>query len=146
MEARVYYFRQKLIFPTIAVTKAGYFLEVEPVETLALSEATPSRIAAVLDRLRARGNPVVPTPSPPDFPRPVVLDPAGVRSWRTFEKGARTWAIRWGDNGLMLVPHRRRPDRGWQEDLDRVEVFQGEGAEIALAERLPEHIETNEES
>ena len=144
MRVRVYLFKGKLLFPTVVATPA-YHLETEPVEVLHLPEATPERIVAVLEVLRSRGNPEIPLPSPKNLPKPVVLRPAGARSWREFERGARTWTIRIEGDTMELIPQRRRPDRGWETWSERTERFEGEGAALALARRLLEQIEEGEQ-
>ena len=144
MLANVYLFKGKLLFPTVAATPA-YYLNIDPVEVLPLSEATPERIVAVLEVLRSRGNPEIPLPSPKNLPKPVVLRPAGARSRREFEREARTWAIEMDGDTMELTPYRPRPDRGWEEWSERTERFEGEGAALALARRLLEQIEEGEE-
>ena len=145
MWAHVYIFKGKLLFPSVASIGVGAYLEIEPVEVLPLQEATPERIASLLAMIRARGNPRLPWPGRGNFPKPVVLRPAGARSWREFERGARTWDIKMEGDTMELIPQRRRPDRGWQAWSDRKERFEGEGAALALARRLLEQIEEGEE-
>jgi hypothetical protein len=81
----------KAYIPTVAKTTDGFFLEVEPVAVVDPSDA--STLERELASRLAQGTPTVPTPSRDNFPKPVVLTHAGVKSWATFQKKATVWAV-----------------------------------------------------
>jgi hypothetical protein len=82
----LYLYRGKIIIPTSSRTLAGYYLETEPVAVAEVADV--AQAAVFLADTMARGNPTVATPTRAKFPKPVVLGPAGAKSWRAFEKEA----------------------------------------------------------
>jgi hypothetical protein len=79
------------LVPVVAQTDAGFFLDIAPVEKV---RSTDDRaLVAALERLFLQGNPKVETPSRGAFSTPVVLGPAAVKSWTSFEKRSICWTI-----------------------------------------------------
>lgn len=108
-------FRARRFFlPTVAKTDAGYFLDVEPVYVVS-AEDTPG-LEAALGEVIARGNPRIPAPIRAEFPKPVVLGPAGVKSWSTFERKSVCWTITREGRDYMVSVTGRAPNGKWAND------------------------------
>jgi hypothetical protein len=136
MHLSVDLYRAKVLIPTKARTTAGFYMDVEPVEVADITE--PHAVQQALKRAWARGNPLVATPSRRDYPRPVVLHHAGVRTWASYEKGVRSWSIDQSGGVFEIIPLRRRRDRGLEEDIEHRKVLpQGAGLDD-LAARVAE--------
>jgi hypothetical protein len=123
-----------VIIPTKAETEDGFFIGVEPVAVVdaADSVAVVRAVVAALER----GNPRIKTPARDAFPPPVVLPYAGVKSWKTFEKGAQTWGVDVEDKHTVIRPQRRHSEGGWVDDEDRLEYFPPGTAFEKIAERI----------
>jgi hypothetical protein len=71
----------------------------------------------------ARGNPPVPQPQrPQDWPPPVVLKYAGLKSWSEFERGRHVWDINESDGIFQIAGNIREP-HGWVEDRKQTVNF-----------------------
>jgi hypothetical protein len=114
--------------PTVAKTDAGFYLDVEPVRSVSASDsiALQNAIKQSIDL----GNLIRPTPTRAAFPKPVVLAHAKVGSWSQFEKGAEYWGILEKDGNYQIKPGRKRPDRGWEDDPNRIESLEGATVEV----------------
>jgi hypothetical protein len=133
-QGSIYHVGDRFLLPTLARTRAGFYLEGEPVEVL--SAPTADALAAALGRARERGNPTVPTPARDRFPPPVVHRHAGIPTEREFERQARHWALEWGPDDVALVPAARAADGGFTYQAERAERFTGPDGPHRLAERL----------
>ncbi len=116
------YLRNRTAFiPTVAQTDAGFYLDVDPVEVVSATDTEAFQHA--VKQAIGRGNPKVPTPTRAAFPKPVVLKYATVKSWSAFEKGCLNWTIVEKDNVYRVIQGRKRPDRGWEDDPERIEAL-----------------------
>ncbi|MDH0863147.1 hypothetical protein [Mitsuaria sp. GD03876] len=105
--------------PVTARTTAGYYLDVDPVVTLDPPDA--ASLEAALRRVMTAGNPERPTPSRASFPAPVVLAPAGVKSWGTFVKRAANFSIVLRDAEVEINESGPALDGDWTEGrMDRL--------------------------
>jgi hypothetical protein len=104
-----------------ARTEAGYYLDIEPVAAVPTTDTTAVREA--IKSAIAGGNPRVPTPTRATFPKPVVLTYANARSWADFEKTATLWGVSWDRDRYHLKGYRRRPNQGWEEDPEKLEIL-----------------------
>lgn len=133
------YLRKGTVFvPTVAKTEAGFFVDVDPVAVIESSDH-----ASIVDAIKAtviKGNPIIETPTRAAFPKPVILGYANVKSWATFEKSALCWIISKKENILQLRPQRKNPDRGWEDDPDKVQTFTGTSAVDEIAETAAKQI------
>lgn len=87
----VYFRSGQFLVPTVARADAGFYLDIGPVQTVLAGDR--AQLERVLADVIARGNPPIETPSRANFPDPVVLAPAGVRSWSGFERKSICWTI-----------------------------------------------------
>jgi hypothetical protein len=86
------YVRKGMAFvPDVARTKAGFFLDIEPVRVIQVSDL--HSLASAIEQAMVAGNPLVPTPTRAAFPKPVILKPAGVKNWNAFVKRAACFTI-----------------------------------------------------
>jgi hypothetical protein len=118
-----FYLRKGIAFvPTMARTEAGYWLGVEPVEVQKVGtvEALEQLLLAVI----ARGNPVVPTPTRQNFPRPVMERYCGLKSLSAFERTATCWSISGNGDAYRICEWRRSERyRGAREEADDSEIL-----------------------
>jgi hypothetical protein len=89
----------------MAKTEAGYWLAVEPV--LVQKVTTVSELQSILVTAISRGNPVVPTPTRQDFPRPAMERHCGLKSLSAFERTASWWSISQDVAGFRICEWRR---------------------------------------
>lgn len=123
-----FYVRRGQVFaPTVARTDTALYQDVEPVEVASTSD--PSSVEIAIKKMVARGNPRVPGPVRGQFPRPVLLQYAGVDSWSAFARGTSVWDIAVRNDRFQLVPNRAERGGGWLADPAAAEEF-GAGASI----------------
>ena len=114
------YLRRGVAFvPTEARTTAGFYLAIDPVRVVPGSDT--AALAVAIEDAMGRGNPQVPTPVRGKYLPPVVLKHAKVSSWSRFEKGCFNWSIVENDGQFEIRPWKKRIDRGWDEDLAKIE-------------------------
>jgi hypothetical protein len=116
------YLRKGSVYvPTVAQIEPGYYLVIEPVEVVSAQdlEAVQRAIIGTI----SRGNPRVPAPNRAEALRPVLLKYSGVKSWSAFERNAENWSLVEKNGRYQLKPARKRADRGWEDDPDKIEEF-----------------------
>jgi hypothetical protein len=115
----LYLRKQVVLVPTTGkLDGEPVYREMEPVEVVPLSNTDDVREA--LHSAVARGNPPAPRYSPGNFPPPVVLRYAGVKSWSAFERGTLTWTIEQTDGTYQIVGYRHHPRKGyWEPDPEQ---------------------------
>jgi len=107
--------------PTMGKMGKGFYRGVEPVAVAPAKNTEALRQA--LKATIARGNPVVPQPQgQQDWPPPVVLTYAGVKSWSAFERGLQVWDINESD-GIFQIAGNVRGPHGWVEDPKQTITF-----------------------
>jgi hypothetical protein len=109
------YLRKGLVYvPTVAQTEAGFYLGVEPVDVVPV--ANTEALQRAIWRAINTGNPKVATPTRANFPEPVLLRHADVKSWPAFERNALFWSVAEKDGSYEICRGRKRADRGWEDD------------------------------
>jgi hypothetical protein len=88
-------------------------MEVEPVAVVPVTDADASRHA--FRETIARGNPVVAAPTRENYPEPVTLKYAGVKTWAAYARGTANWHIN-EKNGLceIIGTRKGRYGAGWR--------------------------------
>jgi hypothetical protein len=119
----VYVRKGMALIPDVAQTEAGYFLDVPPVRVAELRDL--QAMASAIEQAMAAGNPRVPTPTRAAFPEPVILRPARVKNWNTFEKRGACFTILRGGSELEIAESGRNDSGDWVDAP-------------ALSQRLPE--------
>jgi hypothetical protein len=107
--------------PTMGKMGKGFYRGVEPVAVVPAKNTEALRQA--LEATITRGNPMVPQPQRrDDWPPPVVLKYAGVKSWSAFERGLRVWDLK-ESKGIYQIAGNIRGPHGWVEDRDQTINF-----------------------
>jgi hypothetical protein len=124
----------KVYVPTMAQTQAGYYLEIGPVDVVQISDT--ALLCNALARVVRMGNPVVPTPTRAAFPKWVVLEAAGVKSRKAFERTAQLWRIRKTPSSFRFSQASKWDEDGWDGDGDAISQEcpgQSEVGDLALS-------------
>jgi hypothetical protein len=119
-----FYIRKGIAYvPTTAKTEAGYWMAIEPVDVAPVPDATA--LKDLLLKAMARGNPVVPTPTRANFPRPIMERYSGMKSFSAFERTAKMWSISGSGDSYSIYPWQRsaRYRGAWEEDSSRKELL-----------------------
>jgi hypothetical protein len=116
------YLRKGIVYiPTMGMMDKGLYRHIEPVAVVPLSNTDALRRAFA--ETIARGNPKVPIPKRSEYPLPVLLKYAGLKSWRSFARNTSTWAIDERNGIFKIIGYQSDPPNGWTEDKDNVETF-----------------------
>ena len=103
--------------PTVVKTEAGFYMDVEPVSVVPVSNTEGLRGA--LQDIIARGNVIVPTPKRNDYGPPLLPKYAGLKTDGAFMRGATQWSIKEKDGNYQIVGYRVHKDGYWVEDADQ---------------------------
>jgi hypothetical protein len=110
-----FYLRNGTVYvPTMGMMEKGFYRGIEPVAVVSVTntDALREALAAAI----ARGNPVVPKLRRREWPPPVVLKYAGVKSWSAFERGMMLWSIEEKDGVRKIVGTRKGSDGAMVDD------------------------------
>ena len=103
--------------PVVAKTVAGFYLEIEPVAVVQVSDK-PALIKT-LENVGAEGIPAVPTPPRESFSKPVVMQRAEEKSWGKFARSTELWNISL-DDLCYEVTGTKLEGTGWVPDPSRI--------------------------
>lgn len=129
------YLRNYTVYvPTMGKMGKGFYRGVEPVAVVSASntEALRQALAATI----TRGNPNVPTLLRREWPPPVLLKYAGVKSWSAFERGMRLWNIVEKDGIYQIAGHVKQPNGMWKEDPEQTIKFPLETSADHVVDRI----------
>jgi hypothetical protein len=116
------YLRRGAVYvPTVVKLKTGAYMDIEPVAVVAVAN-TEALHRAFLDTT-ARQNAVVPHPPKDDWPPPVLLKYAGVKTWSAFSRGTSVWSINEKDGAYQIIGYRTHAKGYWAEDTDQIMDF-----------------------
>lgn len=121
MNCDVYLRNHTVYIPTMGMMERGFYRAVEPVAVVSASNT--EQLKQALQAAIARGNPYVPMLMRRDWPPPILLKCANVKSWSEFERGMRFWTIQQKDGMFQITRQRKQPDRMWRDDLEQVIDF-----------------------
>ena len=107
--------------PVLAKTVAGFYRGIDPVSVVPVSQTTEMH-RAIAETI-ARGNPIIPTPSPKEADLPSLLKHAGVKTWAAFDRDALSWKIREEDGIYQIVGQRDGKYGGTVDDPDQTITF-----------------------
>jgi hypothetical protein len=131
----VFLLKGQALVPTMAKTKAGIYLGIEPVEVVAPPDQTALEQAII--RVVKRGNPSVPPPpGGANFPKSPLLKYAKMKSISGFDKLAKSWKLSKREGAYVIVPYRARKDSGAEEDTERGEAIAAEEPLETVVRRL----------
>ncbi len=94
---------------------------IDPVSIVSVKNS--DEFAAALKEVIARGNPITPELSRDNYPEPVLLKYAGVKTWEAFVKGAFAWTINDLTGQYKIVGKRKARPRGWEGDPDQTLIL-----------------------
>jgi hypothetical protein len=104
--------------PTVAKTEAGFYQTIEPVTAVSLSDG--QGLTNILKTMLLKGNPIIPTPKAAGRATSPILKYAPIKSLSKFDKQASYWQIYERGGVYEFGPLKRRADRGWEEDPERI--------------------------
>jgi hypothetical protein len=131
----VFLLKDRALVPTMARTKAGFYMGIEPVEVVDPDD--PGALEQAIMRTVKRGNPSVPTPpGGAKFPKSVLLKYAKMKSISSLDKLATSWQLSKREGAYLIVPYRPRKDSGKEEDTERGEAIPGDMPLEAVVHRL----------
>lgn len=118
------YLRSRRVFiPTVAKAEDGFFVDVDPV--LVVERGDCDSIVSAANQVISAGNPTIKTPTRYNFPTPVVLAHAKVKSWSTFERGAVYWKVTGKTDSYQLHAQRKVATGGWENVPGEGKMFAG---------------------
>jgi hypothetical protein len=107
--------------PTMGKMGKGFYRAIEPVAVVKASNGE-----ALYQALKAaimRGNPEVPMLRRREWPAPITLKYAGVKTWSAFERGMLPWSIEEECGRFQIVGKQRRPDGTRRNDPAQTVAF-----------------------
>jgi hypothetical protein len=121
MHCHIYLRRGTVYLPTMGRMDKGFYRGVEPVAVVAATntEALHQALAATI----GRGNPDVPTLLRREWPPPVLLKYAWVKSWSAFERGMQLWALKEKDGIFQIAGYTKQLDGMWRDDPQQTITF-----------------------
>jgi hypothetical protein len=120
--------------PAVAKLESGVYTDVEPVAVVPAANTEGLR-RAFLDAI-GRGNIIVPNPPKDNWPPPILLKYAGVKTWSAFMRGASTWSIRERNGRYQIVGHRTHRKGYWEEDADQKIEFPADSPVGGVIDRM----------
>src|SRR5580704_18509428 len=121
MNCHLYLRGGTVYLPTMGKVAEGVYRGVEPVAVVSASDIGGIRRA--LHETVARGNPPAHLLRRSEYPPPLLLKYAGVKSWSAFERGLMFWTIKEKNGVFQIAGQSKRADRAWRTDLDRTIDF-----------------------
>lgn len=134
MNFHLYLRKGSLFVPTTGKVDVGLYRDIEPVSVVDISNTEGIREA--LQATIARGNPATPHFSTGNYPPPVVLKYAGVKTWSGFAREARSWSIQHEDFGYQFVGYGKHPKGYWVEDPEKTIKFPPETPVNTVIDRV----------
>ena len=117
--------------PTVVKLQTGAYVDVEPVAVTTVSDTDGLR-RAFLDAV-ARKNAIVPPPPKDNWPPPVLLKYAGVKTWSAFARNASIWSIEETKGHYQIVGYRDHPDGYWVPDPEKkIDFPPGSKVEVVI--------------
>jgi len=120
--------------PTMGRMDKGFYRGIEPVAVVSATNSDALR-KALLDTM-ARGNPAVPMLKRREWPPPVVLKYARVKSWSAFERGMSLWGIEERDGIWQIIGKRKKADGMMVDDPDQIIGFPTEASVEDVVDRM----------
>ena len=121
MNSNIYLRNGIAYIPTVGRMDKGFYRAVEPVAVVPVSHTEALRQA--LDAVITRGNPPVPMLKRGEWPPPILLKYAGVKSWPAFERGMQFWGLDERDGLYQIAANTKQPNGMWKEDPQQTTTF-----------------------
>jgi hypothetical protein len=127
----VYVRKDTALVPDVARTKAGFFLDIEPVRVAELEDL--QSLALAVEQAMKSGNPEVPTPSRDEYKKPFLIGVAGVRTWKAFERKSACFTIFRGEGEIEIAETGRNDAGQWIDAPSLNRTFAGDSSAMDLA-------------
>lgn len=127
------YLRHNIVYVPTVGRRGGAYTDIEPVAVVPIANSEALRHAFV-DAI-ARQNVAVPLQKG-QWPPPVVLKYAGVKSWGAFARDASAWNIEEHEGRYRIVGNRKHPDGYWVEDHEQKIEFPSGTTIEAVVDRM----------
>jgi len=137
------------LVPHAQTTSGVWLLDGSPAVVVAV-DASPEDLGRAVSRAIAQDGPRVPHPSQQEWTssqkerRAALFQQAGVRSWRSFERGSALVSVEREGETTTVTPLRRdnaRPD-AWSDDTQRAVHLEAPG-EVALGRAVIEVLDSS---
>jgi|HubBroStandDraft_4_1064222.scaffolds.fasta_scaffold13741_4 hypothetical protein len=116
------YLRKDLVYlPTMGKIGEGIYRAVEPVAVVSASDIDGIRRA--LEETIARGNPPAQLLRRSEYPPPLLLKYARIKSWSAFEHGLKFWIIKEKNGIFQIAGQSKRTDGGWRPEPEKTIDF-----------------------
>ena len=116
------YLREGMVYlPTMGKVAEGVYRGLEPVAVVSASDI--GEIRRALNETFARGNPPARLLRRSEYPPPLLLKYARVKSWSVFERGLMFWTIKEKNIAFQIAGQSKRDDGGWRPDAERTIDF-----------------------
>jgi hypothetical protein len=118
----------------MGIVEKGFYRGIEPVTVVpvANTEALRQALLAII----ARGNPTVPRLRRSEYPPPVLLKYAGVKTWSAFDRDATLWTVGEEDGRFVIVGYKKRPTGESVQDRDNKIGFSPDSTIEAVVDRM----------
>lgn len=134
MHCHVYLRKGTVYLPTMGEVEKGFYRGVEPVAVVSVAN-TKSLRQALLATI-ARGNPAVPRLRRSQYPPPVLLKYAGVKTWSAFDSDTSLWTVSEEGGRFVIIPYKKRPTgESVQDQTGKIE-FPQEASTDTVVERI----------
>lgn len=133
----------KAIIPTVAMTEEGFYLDIEPVSVVNLSDKQLLR-EKLLSAIESE-NRQIPTPERAEEPGSVVLEKVSVKRWDVFERQSVLFTIHSGPNAITLYETGRSQSGMWTRQSDEDKKFVPDTPLLEIVDAVIASIESHPE-
>ena len=139
MHCQVYLRKGTMYLPTLGIMEKGFYRGIEPVSVVSVAntEAVRQALLATI----ARGNPTVPRLRRSEYPPPVLLKYAGVKTWSAFDSDTSLWTISEEGGRFVIVAYRKLPTGESVQNKDEKIELPAESPVDAAVDRMIEILE-----
>ena len=131
MHCHVYLRKGTVYLPTMGKMDKGFYRGIEPVAVVSVTDTLGLREA--LAATIVRGNPSVPVLRRSEYPPPVLLKYARVKTWSAFDRDATLWAVSEDGGRFVIIPYKKRPTgESVQDQDDKIEFPPGSSADVVI--------------
>lgn len=134
MQCHVYLRKGTVYLPTMGIVEKGFYRGVEPVTVVSVANIESLRQALLA--IIARGNPTVPRLRRSEYPPPVLLKYAGVKTWSAFDRDASLWTVGEESGRFVIVSYKKRPTGESVQDRDNKIEFPPDSTVDAVVDRM----------
>jgi hypothetical protein len=131
LHCQVYLRKGAIYLPTLGIVEKGFYRGVEPVAVVSVANTEALR-QALLATI-ARGNPTVPRLRRSEYPPPVLLKYAGVKTWTAFDSDTSLWTITEDGGRFVIASYRKLPTgESVQNKDDKIEFPVGSSVDAVV--------------